>query len=447
MNPARAKSRVRIGAMLLLGASVLTPVRAAAQDAAGDVEALQRKVAEQDARIAELERTVRGLAAANQAPATRGEAFAATYRAPVVASPASPAAAPPFPAQGVRPATEPSRLSVSGDLRLRQEFNWSDKDARDRSRTVMRARLGARYALDRNVTVGARLVTGDPDDPNTADVTVGDFVDDLTVSLDRAYVEARFGDLLLTGGKFALPLRGTELVWDGDFNPEGLGASVSAPLGSRGLKAEATALYSIVSEAAGGHGSDMLGGQVTLGGRLSPFWSASLTAGYYDYHLSALAGADAGDFRSNLRARDGSYLSDFDLLDVIAIARFDGFGVDWPVSATAETVHNFGAATGADTGYFAQLSAGSTAQAGGLRMSYGYMQAEADAVFAAFSHDNIGLATSYRLHQIALDYALRANTQLNLILYHYRPLASDPASPGAARDWLDRLRLNAVFAF
>ncbi len=50
------------------------------------------------------------------------------------------------------------------------------------------------------------------------------------------------------------------------------------------------------------------------------------SAAYYDYTLGSVVGADTGDFRSNLRKADGSYLSDFDLGDFLVGATWYGPG-------------------------------------------------------------------------------------------------------------------------
>lgn len=115
-----------------------------------------------------------------------------------------------------------SALDVSGDFRLRYEHTSDHAGDPARDRGVLRARLGASYALNGRFIVGGRLTTGDPDDPNSVDVTMDEFTDDLDVSLDRAYVRYGFDDFQLVGGKFAKPFTSTELVWDGDVNPYGV---------------------------------------------------------------------------------------------------------------------------------------------------------------------------------------------------------------------------------
>src|SRR3546814_16956546 len=73
-------------------------------------------------------------------------------------------------------------------MRVRQEWNFVP--GHDRSRTAVRARLRASYAIDDHFTIGTQIATGDPDDPNSTDVTLGSFVDDFAVSLDQAGVRS-----------------------------------------------------------------------------------------------------------------------------------------------------------------------------------------------------------------------------------------------------------------
>jgi hypothetical protein len=78
-------------------------------------------------------------------------------------------------------------LQVTGDLRLREQGDYSDADGKDRNSSQLRGRLGTTFALNDRVTLGARLVTGDADDPNSTDVRLSNFDDDLQVSLDLGF--------------------------------------------------------------------------------------------------------------------------------------------------------------------------------------------------------------------------------------------------------------------
>jgi hypothetical protein len=340
------------------------------------------------------------------------------------------------------PAAPDSKFHWSSDFRLRYEHNTETDAAPARNRGVLRARVAGSYDVNPWLTVGARLATGDPDDPNSTDVTLSDFADDLNVNLDLAYARARLGALELYGGKIPNPFLRTDLVWDSDVNPDGLSAAWAKTVG--GAKARLTALYFIVNEQQAGDDASMTGLQAGIG---APAWNDltfDLAAGYYDYRLEGLVGADAGDTRSNLLAPGGNaYLSDFDLFDIIASVTFAPADTAWPAKIALDLVRNRGAATAADSGYALDFTLGRAAKAHDLRFGYGYARAETDAVFASFSHDNTGLATNYRQHTLAVDYLLSQRVVLNGTFYHYR--ADDPGANPV--EWLNRLRLNFLVQF
>jgi hypothetical protein len=336
-------------------------------------------------------------------------------------------------------------LDVSGDLRLRQEFNVSDRSARDRARTVLRARLRATYAISDHISVGAQVATGDPDDPNSTDITLSGFDDDLDISLDQAWLRYTNGGLTLYGGKFPQIFARTDMLWDGDVVPEGVGGIYKIGLG-KGASLDARAMYFIVDEAAGGPDSYLIGGQAVLSAPLAHDWKASFAAAYYAYHLRSLAGADSGDIRTNLFG-NGRYLSHFRLLEGLATVSYSGLGERWPISLTADYVHNFGAVVDADTAFNLELVAGRTTEKGDWRFAYNYSRVEADAVFAAFSQDNIAFGSNYLLHGASIGYAARKNVVFDLNLYHYRLLERFYAGLGGKDDWLDRIRLNVSLLF
>jgi len=435
--------RLKFAAALLATTFVTAPVLAqSGADKDARITELEARLEAQEVRIRQLEERLltavegRPLAAASAVSQSSVSAVPATSE--VSQTPRVATAAPPPPAGS-------SALSISGDLRLRYEHNGSDNDAPDDGRGVLRARLRAAYQVNDWLELGGQLATGSQDDPNTTDVTLGNFDDDLEVSLDQAYAHITRGGLDIWSGKIPQVFRRTDLVWDGDVSPQGIAARYRVPISS-GVSLGATGIYFPIDRSVTGPDSTMTGGQIELaaGGSM---WSGALAAAYYDYRLGSVATADAGDFRGNLLGPDGRYLSDFDLIDVIAEVSVRPWGARWPISLTADYVKNLGAATAADSGYSVALALGRASEAGDWRFGYGYTQAEADAVFAAFSHDNINLATNYRLHSLTADYAYRKDLILNATLYLYRP--DDPLYARAEDpdDWLSRLRLNALFTF
>jgi hypothetical protein len=358
---------------------------------------------------------------------------------PSASPPASPTS--PVPAVAVADAAAKSRLVVSGDLRVRTQGDYAE-GANDRLSGQVRGRLGATFAANDRVTIGARLVTGNPDDPNSTDVQLSNFDDDLEVSLDQAYVQLNLGDLKVYGGKIPQPFTRTELVWDGDVNPQGLSA-VYRHANADGSAFRANSLFFIVDESAASD-STMLGVQFGYDTRALGNWKLDASVAYYDYKLGSVAGGDSGDFRSNPRNPDGTYVSDFELGDAIIGATWSGAGDRWPLRLVGDYVHNFGAATDADTGYGADLTIGRASKAHDWRVTYGYSVAETDAVLAAFSHDNIALGTNYRLHALTLDYVPFPKTMLTAYWYHYQPY---DVAPTLNSDWIERFRLAFTVSF
>ena len=339
-----------------------------------------------------------------------------------------------------------ARLAVTGDLRLRYQGDYSGIDQPDRSSSQVRARLGATLAVNDRVSVGARLVTGDPDDPNSTDVQLSNFDDDLQVSLDLAYARLDLGDLALYGGKLPQPFARTDLVWDSDVNPQGVSAVYRHALAG-GSTLRANGLFFVVDENAVAADSTMVGAQLGYDLPVADDWKLDASAAYYDYRLGSVAGGDAGDFRSNLRNPDGRYRSDFDLADLLVGVTWSGAGSRWPVRVLADYVRNLGAATAADTGYGIDVALGRASRQGDWRLTYGYSVAETDAVLAAFSHDNIGFGTNYRLHALTFDYVPLPKTLLSAIWYHYAPLHAVDAGSNRPGDWLDRLRVAFLVNF
>lgn len=339
-----------------------------------------------------------------------------------------------------------SRLQVNGDLRLRYEGNFGDRDAPDRNRAVLRSRLSASYDVYRWLKVGSRLVIGDPDDPNTADVSLGNFDDDLMVNLDQVYAAASVGNLTIYGGKFPQVFRRTDLVWDGDVNLQGVGGTYHLPLGDDAALSGA-GVYFVIDEDAAGPDSHMTGGQLTLTSPVGDAFGFTLSSGYYDYTLDSLGGADIGDFRSNLLGPDGAFLSDFNLFNAIGTVTYNGFGEHWPVSLTGDYVRNLGAANDEDTGFGADIMIGRASEPGDWRFRYGYASVETDAVLAAFSNDNLTIATNYIEHAVTADFIPATRVLLNLTYYLYRPKTAEFAGPNEPDDYLNRLRLNVVTRF
>jgi hypothetical protein len=335
----------------------------------------------------------------------------------------------------------PPRVRFNGDFRVRYEYTTTGNGSLSLGREVVRFRAGITYPLRDDIMVRARLATGDPDDPNSTDVTLSSFVNDLAVSLDVASIETTHRHWAAFGGKFFNPLQYTELVWDGDVNPQGVAGKVMVGDAAK-VMGTLTGLYFIVDQQANNLSSDMAGGQLTVAVPAGTEWKVSGSAAYYDYRIRSLSAAGAGDTRSNRLAPGGTaYLSDFDMLDLILALDYSGLGERYPLRLVGDYVHNSGA-TDQNTGYGVDAYVGRSARQGDLRYRYGYGMTETDAVLAAFSHDNTTLGTNYEIHTLSLDAVPLTGFFLNATLYYYRP-----HQVTAARTYQKRLRLNAMVTF
>ena len=332
-------------------------------------------------------------------------------------------------------------LRFNGDFRVRYEYTTTGNGSLSLGREVVRFRAGVTYALRDDITVRARLATGDPDDPNSTDVTLSSFLNDFAVSLDVASIEIARPRWAAFAGKFFNPLQYTELVWDGDVNPQGVSGRVM--VGDRAkVSGTLTGIFFIVDQQANNLSSDMGGGQLTVSAPVGSKGRVSGSAAYYDYRIRSLTAAGTGDTRSNRLAPGGTaYLSDFNLLDVLVALDYSGLGERYPLRLVGDYVHN-GGATDLNTGFEVDAYLGRSARQGDLRYRYGYGMAETDAVLAAFSHDNTTLGTNYEIHTLAVDAVPIAGFFLNATLYYYRP-----HEVAAARTFQKRLRLNAMVTF
>jgi hypothetical protein len=335
-------------------------------------------------------------------------------------------------------------LLVAAPLLLGQS---EERSGQARSREVVRFRIGVTTKINGLLNFGARLTTGDEDDPNTADITLGSFINDLEVSLDRVYLELKHRSFSLIAGKFQNPfLTRTDLVWDDDVNPQGIAASYTFSESGK-IVPKITGMLSIIDEHAGTiiPDSTMWGGQIQFATHLNPVFILSLAGAYYDYQIKSLTNADAGDTRSNNLTSDGAaYLSDFNLLDVITVVEYQGLGERYPIRFVGNYVKNLGAKVSEDTGFSLDLYIGRVSEKKDMRYRYGYSVAETDAVLAAFSNDNTTIPTNYKQHTLTVDYFVLDNTIFTLTCYYYKnKVAPDPDN----NKWASRLRLNVTVRF
>ncbi|MFT4543334.1 MAG: hypothetical protein ACI841_003226 [Planctomycetota bacterium] len=346
-------------------------------------------------------------------------------------------------------------LKFYGDLRLRQESSFELPMARDRSRQRTRVRFGVNYQIDDELTAGARVVTGNRDDPNSQHHTFGTANDGIELSLDRAFLTWRPDELEgseLTAGKFNLPFYRNEvygeLVWDADVQPEGILLRQRLHNVAGLDRVDMTVAGIVLSENSRASDSHALLTQCTLHENFGEDLSSTFAASYYHYADLQPDGSllllddNSGNSTLDLDA-DGmadTFASDFGIANLILGIGYSGLGP--PITFSGEFVHNRHAVMGQADGWAAGISLGSTKQSGDTKYYYQWQDIERDSVFSPFAQDDFVFTTGHRSHVFGVNRQLTADVGL-----HLWGLVSEPADDPADDDerWRLRLDLNVKF--
>ncbi len=358
------------------------------------------------------------------------------------------------------PASWADTLVFKGDLRYRYE-SIEEEGKVDRTRNRIRARLGAEAKPSDEVTVGLRLSTAQDNDPVSSNQTLGEGFSRKDIFLDLAYLDyhpAAVKGLSLIGGKMENPFaRVSDLVWDGDLNPEGLAAKYT--VGSDGLDVFANAGYFWVEErSADEDDALLLGGQLGVKAKNDNF-NGLLAAGYYTY--DNLKGYPVIDVTASERAKAKSYgnstekVTETDeageevVTDLLYGTGFDiaeligeiGFDVGVPVSVYGSYAVNQDADDD-DTAYLGGLRLGKTKAPGSFDFDYNYRELESNSVLGAFSDsDFIGGGTNGKGHKFALGVQLTKVLKGTVTYF-----MNEKGLTGDSKDY-DRLQVDVAAKF
>ena len=134
---------------------------------------------------------------------------------------------------GVSQFTLATDYSIKGDLRYRHESQ--DKDSvQEIDRHRLRARIGVYGDVNDRVTFGTRLASGDKDSPTSTNQDLTGEASSKKIWLDLAYF--KIDSLLIDGvdatfGKMKQPWDNiSDLLFDGDVNPEGISTEYNVSL-------------------------------------------------------------------------------------------------------------------------------------------------------------------------------------------------------------------------
>lgn len=313
--------------------------------------------------------------------------------------------------QGAKLAAWLDRITFGGDLRLRQEMLYRHNGTDDRSRQRFRLRMGADLKID-TVVVGVRLASGTGEHVST-NKSFDNLSAQTPLYIDRAFVRWQGESsrwLTLTGGRMANPffsVYSSDLVWDDDYNPEGLAENLAFTLGGADVFMNFAQIV-LDEDSAGSLSTDqwLFGQQV--GVKMSPTTTVQTAAAVTYLNavntqngtLTQSVCADgnsrqaAGTFCPGSTTRNMELVNDYNVVHVTAAATTKLASV--PVSVMGDAVKNTADtqdALGNDTkdgGYQAGVILGKAGDPRTWEVAYFYKKVGTDATLADIADSDFG---------------------------------------------------------
>ena len=359
------------------------------------------------------------------------------------------AAAAPAPAAAQDPAPvyqqgKQYSFEVKLDGVLRQE--WTDpitfiENDRALGRLRPRLEIGVHRFL---LGVGGDFVYGS--EKNTAFLPVlpllRDNYDSRDARLDLAFVRAQPSDWLrLHAGRFAMPVRFTEMIWDRELRPQGAALTLEA--------ADRGPFKRLAVTGLGARGSHVFpaGGAFDFGDRETS-WIASATAvagagerATVELLASYLTFRDLEHVDPRLRRQNtrvvagGPLAHDYDVVDLVARYNREG---RVEIQLVADYCWNT-AVDAANQGVWLAAVLGSTRTAR-ASLEYTFARMDPDATLAAFAGDDFLWETGWLGHRADLGVRLRDHYALHGVVQRQR--FKDAPRVADREVWLDRYRVE-----
>lgn len=294
----------------------------------------------------------------------------------------------------VAAAENQSRLTLSGDLRLRFESDWDSQTAAgapriDRTRGRLRARVNAGYAFDPAWSGGLRIRTGSTHSQQSPHLTFAaddGGRDDLEFVLDRYFVQFKEGPVTAWAGRNSFPFwQQNEFFWDEDVTPTGLAGSYETSAGQGKLASTLGAFF--LPDGGFGLNGHLLSGQLK--------YTASAGGGQFTL-AAGLHRFDGETGAEDLRNRNGER----DYLVGVLSAQWSTPAGGRPLALGVDVINNFenydvvdAAPLPADQtdetfGYVLSVQYGQMKQPRDWQLGYYYAHIETFAVNASFAQDD-----------------------------------------------------------
>lgn len=364
-------------------------------------------------------------------------------------------------------------VKLQGDLRLRhEEFIKRTGGQMSRTRERFRLRYGADAKLPLFMTAGLHLASGTGEQVST-NQSMDNLSSQKEIWIDRVYLKwapvvSEDGKVHVTAGRMSNPFWRTyssDVVWDDDFNPEGLAQGVEWYLPSLGGIYFANAMEMVVDEDSGSRADQWLvAGQVGAEYRLPLDSRLRLAGAFYEW-----SNARVTDF-SPVAVNEGNRRSGNRLLNDYKVAELTGQFSSWlgrvpmrlqgtfarNTAARYEEVAGRGMQARNQTAYQLGSIFGEASNPGTWEGAYFYKWSESDAVVADVADSDFGDGgTNRRGHILWVAYNPLDWVQLKAKYFHTAVIANGlppgavtaTANPANKGDDINRLQLDFSVKF
>lgn len=327
-----------------------------------------------------------------------------------------------------------------GDIRLRYQGE-TKTGSKHRDRGRFRLRYGFETKPNEQMKVAFRMATGEnktngPEQTSTNQSFTNTF-QNKHVWIDRAYVEYKpfsltdlflLEDMTVVGGKFANPFFTTDMVWDGDINPEGGAVKFTPVLG--GIDMFLTLGFLPFGESSSDSNDPKLyAGQIGFApkimGRSSKFAIAL-------YSYDDIKGMTWNTYSANYtpavnNTLDGTNLKyDYDIVEFNAEYSpldVELFGFMLPLQLQFSYVSNEANRSAGETdGWVAGWKLGKAKEKGSFELYYNFREVGRDAVYALVSDSDFhGGGTGAKGHKFGGTYQILPNSSIGVNYFRTSP--------------------------
>lgn len=275
---------------------------------------------------------------------------------------------------------QPSSVSWSGDLLLRQDWLRSWPAGDNESRLLFRLRYGPTWQITDQWTLGAAARVNESSIGNEYLVDYNDNQRPRDLALDTLYLSyAPTDGQLLQAGKDSLPLVLSRMLWDPNLRPAGLFYSDKRAIGDASLRFVAGAFL----------GQYLSGDQSRIGAVQADLHLHEDGAVHPEFILSYLHFTDldpllaAGEDRGN-PFQNGTFIDEYELADLQFALHVDG---EAPFRILLDLDKNLGAVAGDDRAARLELALGDGSHTGGNEAGFAAERMQQSAVLGAFNSD------------------------------------------------------------